>query len=159
MTKKKEKEQLFLVVVDDAVEVKTALKFACRRAKRVGAHIALLSVVEKPSFQDWTGLSQTMDDEYHKEAEEQLEKWAALVQKRYGEMPIFFMREGPKKEAIEKVIEEEPKISMLVLGAATDSDGPGSLVSHFAGKISGKLRIPVMIVPGNLSDDQINMLA
>ncbi len=159
-SKKVERKPLFLIVLEDAEEVKTALKFACRRAKKVGAHISLLSIVEQHQFQDWMGVSKMMQEERRAEAEKAVSKWADIVRALMDdEMPELIVREGPAKEAVTKAIEEDPTISMLVLGAAPDSDSPGALVSHFAGKMSGKLRIPVMIVPGGLSDEDIEKLA
>ena len=44
----------------------------------------------------------------------------------------------------------------LVLAASTSKDGPGPLVSTFAG--SPDHAIPVTIVPGGLTDDAIDAL-
>jgi hypothetical protein len=44
----------------------------------------------------------------------------------------------------------------LVLGAATGTDGPGPLVSHLIQKMAGRLRIPVTVVPGSLTDVEIS---
>ena len=57
------------------------------------------------------------------------------------------------------LLEEEPIISILVLGAATGSDGPGPLVSHLAGTIAGKLKVPIAVIPGGLTDEQLLCLA
>jgi hypothetical protein len=45
-----------------------------------------------------------------------------------------------------------------VLAASIGPDGPGPLVSHMIGKIAGKMRIPITVVPGNLSADDIEAL-
>jgi hypothetical protein len=42
-----------------------------------------------------------------------------------------------------------------VLAAGTGSEGPGPLVTQLVGKMSGKMRVPVTVVPGSLTDDQI----
>ena len=55
-----------------------------------------------------------------------------------------------------ELIEEELDISLLVLGAATGTDGPGPLVSYLIQKMAGRLRIPVTVVPGNLTDIEIS---
>jgi hypothetical protein len=73
-------------------------------------------------------------------------------------MPIIFLREGKVRDELLKLIEEEPSISILVLGAATGPQGPGPLVTHLAGKVAGRLRIPVTIVPGGLTDSQLASL-
>jgi hypothetical protein len=57
------------------------------------------------------------------------------------------------------LIAEEPMISILVLGAATGPKGPGPLVSAVTGKFVGRLRVPVTIVPGNLSVEEIDGIA
>ena len=49
-------------------------------------------------------------------------------------------------------------ISILVLAAAAGKDGPGPLVSGLA-KTAGDFPIPVAIVPGNLSDAELDAMA
>jgi hypothetical protein len=60
-------------------------------------------------------------------------------------------------EEITQIIEEDKSISTLVLAAGADPAGPGPLVSLVASGRSS-IHIPVTIVPGNLSDDEIDML-
>jgi hypothetical protein len=50
-----------------------------------------------------------------------------------------------------KLLDEEPSISVLVLGAGTDPSGPGPLITALTGKYSSKLHVPLVIVPGSLS--------
>ena len=59
-----------------------------------------------------------------------------------------------------ELIENEKGISVLVIGAATGSgnEGPGRLVSYVMKRI-GKLPIPVTIVPGGLSDKEIDAIS
>ena len=56
------------------------------------------------------------------------------------------------------LIHEEPGISILVLAAGTGPEGPGPLVSFIAGKGLSKMRIPVTIVPGGLTDEQLKVI-
>jgi hypothetical protein len=72
-------------------------------------------------------------------------------------MPILFLREGNRRDELLKLIAEEPSISILVLAAGTGSAGPGPLVSYIVGRMS-TLRIPVTVVPGNLSDQQLDAI-
>ena len=51
-----------------------------------------------------------------------------------------------------------PPAKVLVLGAGTNADGPGPLVSLLVGKMAGQMRVPVTVVPGNLSDEQLDQL-
>ncbi len=50
-------------------------------------------------------------------------------------------------------------IAFLVLAAAIGSDGPGPLVSTIAGRAAGHFPVPVVIVPGALSEAEITALA
>ena len=57
--------------------------------------------------------------------------------------------------AHEVVLRAFDKRATTVLAAAAGKDGPGPLVSGLA-KIAGNFPIPVAIVPGHLSDDEID---
>ena len=76
-----------------------------------------------------------------------------------GAMPVLVLREGSRRDELLKLIDEDPSISILVLAAATGPKGPGPLVTEFTGKLVGRLRIPVTIVPGNLSMEAIEKIA
>ncbi len=65
------------------------------------------------------------------------------------------IREGDTAEEIVKLIEEDADIGILVLAAGIGKEGPGPLVSDLA-KTAGQFPIPVAIVPGHLSDDDID---
>jgi hypothetical protein len=43
-----------------------------------------------------------------------------------------------------------------VLGASAEKDGPGPLVTALAGPMSANMQVPVTVVPGNLSIEQID---
>ena len=49
-------------------------------------------------------------------------------------------------------------IAALVLGASP-AGKPGPLVADFTGNDAGKLPCPLMIIPGSLTDDQLEMLS
>ncbi len=149
----------FLCVVDDSDELSQALRFACRRAVNTGARMALLYVMEPAEFQHWMSVGELMQAERREEAEEMLRVVSAMVQKRTGSTPTLFIREGNVEEELVKLIDEEPSISVLVLGAASGGEGPGPLVSYMVQKKAGQLRIPVTIVPGSLSEDEIDAIA
>ena len=57
------------------------------------------------------------------------------------------------------LINEDPTISILVLAAGTGPEGPGPLISYLAGKAVAKLRIPVTIVPGGLTQEQVDAIS
>ena len=152
------KERIFLVVVDSTEEHHKALRFASLRARNTGGRVALLYVIEPAEFQHWMAVENLMKEERRQEAETLLQSISSEVQTLSGLTPVFFLREGNLRDELLKLIDEEKGISILVLAAGTDNKGPGPLVTQLAGKQSGSLRIPVTIVPGNLSDDEIDSL-
>ena len=99
-----------------------------------------------------------MRDEAREEAEEALKLYSSQVQQWTNEVPTLYVREGKPADTILALIEEEKRISILVLGAGTDKKGPGPLVTSIGGKMSGKFPIPITIVPGNLSRKQLDLL-
>ena len=154
------KSRVLLCVVDETEEVNVALEFAALRAKRQKGRVALVYVIDPPTgYQHWATVADLMKEEARDEAEQKLQRAAAYVQRWSGSYPIFYVREGPPAEEIVKLIQEEPDISILVLGAAVGPQGPGPLVSTLAGKMVGRLRVPLVVVPGNLSDEQLDLLA
>ena len=152
-------DRVFLVVVDDTEEMKVALRFACRRAAHTGGRVALLYVVESSEFQHWMSVGDLMREEARSEGEQILQRCAAQVSEQTGSLPVLYLREGSRRNQLMELIEEEPSISILVLAADTGPRGPGPLVSALTGKFVGKLRVPVTIVPGNLSDEQVDNIA
>ena len=72
-----------------------------------------------------------------------------------GKTPVYFLREGNLADELLDLISEEKGISILVLAAAAGKKGPGPLVSALAGKASGSLRVPLTVVPGDLTDAEM----
>ena len=152
-------DRVFLVVVDETEEMEVALRFACRRARHTGGRVALLYVIEPAEFQHWMAVEDLMREEARSEGEQLLQKLAARVNELVGSIPILYVREGKVRDELFKLLDEEPRVSILVLGANPGSRGPGPLVSALTGKMIGKLRVPVTVVPGNLGDEEIDMIS
>ena len=149
---------VFLCVVDETEELWPALRFACREANRMDARIGLLYVVEPAEFQHWLAVGDLMREERREEAEETIQLVATAVHKQTGKMPVLYIREGDVKDELLALIEEEKSITMLILGAAVGSDGPGPLVSYLVQKKSGGLRVPITVVPGSLTNEEIDAI-
>lgn len=148
----------FLCIVDDSEELSRALRFACNRANHTGGRVALLYVAEPAEFQHWMAVGERMREEARAEAEEMMQAVGASVQRLTGKIPSVFIREGKVSEELIGLLNEYEDISLLVLGAATGPEGPGPLVEAFVSKMSGNLRVPVTLVPGNLTDEQIDAI-
>jgi nucleotide-binding universal stress UspA family protein len=153
-----EEKRIFLVVADNTPEMDKALRFAAGRAQRVGGLVGILRVIEPSDFQHWSAVGDLMRDEAREEAEQFLQECAAKISDIYDRFPMFFLREGETREQVLQLIEEEPSIRILILGASAGSKGPGPLITFLTKKVVGKMRVPVMLVPGGLTNEQIDEL-
>ncbi len=156
---KTEDERILLVVVDDSEEMPVALHFACRRARNTGGRVALLNVIKGADFQHWASVGDLMRQEAREEGEQLLQRLSAEVLEWSGRYPILYIREGDTREELMGLLEEEPSISILVLAASAGVSGPGPLISYLLSKKARENRIPITIVPGNLSDEEILEIA
>ena len=148
----------FLCVVDRTEEMSRAVRFACLRARNANRRVALLYVTEPAEFQHWMAVGERMREEAREEAEEMVQAVASVVQRLTGKIPPIYIREGKVAEELINLVDEEQSIALLVLGAATGTDGPGPLIELLVEKQAGRLRVPVTIVPGNLTDQQLDAL-
>jgi len=149
----------FLVVIDDTPECDRAVYFASRRALRTGASVIMLRVLgTEDQNQQWLGVADIMRAEAHEEANAVLDRHAARASSITGVMPERVIREGEKSQEMLKLIEEDEDIAVLVLAAATGKDGPGPMIASLA-KNAGDFPIPVGIVPGHLSDEDLDTMS
>jgi nucleotide-binding universal stress UspA family protein len=151
--------RVFLVVVDESPEMRTALRYACRRAKRTGGRVALLYVMDPPETQQWGGVADLMRQEARQQAEQVVATHAEQASTLTGQPPAIHIREGKSREELLKLIAEDRSISVLVLGSSSTNEGPGPLVTAFIGKSGGQLRIPLTIVPGGLTEAEVDAIA
>lgn len=157
-TRQQQTQRVFLVVVDQTPELKVALRYACRRARHSRGRVAMLYVTEPVEASEWVGVGELMREERRQEAETKLQELSAMVREQSGEMPMLHVREGDAREELLKLLEEEPSVSVLVLGASTTGKGPGPLITALTGKYAGNLRVPLTIVPGSLADEEVDAI-
>ena len=146
----------FLVVVDKTPEHRVALRFATRRAQHTNGRVTLMCPAQLPAFQQWRGVEEIMRDEAHAEAESMLYEAAKTVNELSGILPELVIPYGLATECLFQLLKDDKAISILVLASGTAKEGPGPLVSMFATAVQA---IPVTIVPGNFTNDQIDALA
>ncbi|HEY2009762.1 MAG TPA: universal stress protein [Rhizomicrobium sp.] len=146
----------FLVVVDKTPEHRIALRFATRRAQHTNGRVTLMCPAQLPDFQQWRGVEEIMRDEAHAEAESMLYEAAKTVNELSGILPELVIPYGLATECLFQLLRDDKDISILVLASGTGKEGPGPLVSMFSTAVQA---IPVTIVPGNFTDEQIDVLA
>ena len=149
----------YLVVIDDTEECDRAVFWAAKRAGRTKSQIVMLRVLETAERnQQWMGVADIMQAEAMEAANAVLDKFVARMKHIANIKPDRVIREGNTAEEIAKLIDEDADIGILVLGAGTGKEGPGPLVSDIA-KTAGTFPIPVAIVPGHLSDEDLEAMA
>ena len=152
----------FLVIADGSEESRTAAYFAARRARKTGGGVAILAVATaEGGFDHWLGVGDAMRAEALEAAEAALESLAEDVEGVLETRPDVHLKEGDLSASLRDLIDSDPDIAILVVGAAPRGESPGPLVSAIAsgrGLFDGR-EIPVTVVPGGLSKDAIKALA
>jgi nucleotide-binding universal stress UspA family protein len=149
----------YLVIIDESPECDRAVYYGSRRAARTGAGMLMLLVIEPHDrHQQWLGVADIMKAEAHEAAKAILDRFASRANGAAGITPERAIREGEKAQEILTLIDEDEDIAILVLAAGTGTEGPGPLVSNI-GKTAGTFPIPVAIVPGHLSDEDLDAMS
>ena len=148
----------FLVIVDDSKELNVAIRFAAKRAQSTKGGVILLNVIEQFDPQQWQSIEDIILQEAREKAQEKLQKWSKVINDLTGVVPELMVKEGIISEKIIETLEEDNAVRFLVLAAA-EADQPGPLVSLLAGQKSGKLPVPIVIIPQGLSEEIIDDLA
>ena len=145
---------LLLVIIDDSEESTVALSYACARAKATNSRVALLRVIEPDSFMHWASLREMAEQEAIEEANHLLARNAADVVRLSGRDPVNFVRQGNRSDAILELIRERQDIVVFILAAAK-GENPGPLVSNLARNLINHSRVPITVVPAEMSESEI----
>ncbi len=150
--------RIYLVVIDESAEAEIALRFAARRAARTGGGVEILALLPPQEFMAFGGVQATIEEEILHDAQAMVQRAAGTIFEESGIVPAITLRRGEGPKVIREAIAANPDIAALVLAAAA-SGAPGALVSHFTGADAGTLTVPVMIIPGSLTPEQIDRLS
>lgn len=149
--------RVYLVIMDETDEARTALRFAASRAARTGGQVHLLALVPRQQFVAFSGIQATIEEEARARAEALVTSAAGSLPSQSGEAPTIAVRQGEGISVIRDYLGEHPEVSALVLGAAANG-APGPLVAHFASS-AGHLPCPVYVIPGSMSDADLERLS
>jgi nucleotide-binding universal stress UspA family protein len=148
----------YLVVIDESEEARAALRFAARRAARTGSKVEIVALIPPPDFVQWGAVQAAMEEEARLRAEAKVLQASGAIIEEAGVRPSITVKQGDPIREVTNILKDREDIAALVLGAAAEG-GPGPLVAHFAGAVAGTLPCPVIIVPGNLSDETLDRLS
>ena len=149
-----------LVIADESTEMEIALEYACARSKKTSRKIIIATFIQPLDVLTTQGVTEIMKNEAREEAEKLQHKAAKYVQEKTGEMPALTIREGETIAELKKLIEEEKNINVLVLASNSEPKNKESnlIINSLVSQEITNMRIPVMIVPGNLSKDHIALI-
>ena len=148
-----------LVIVDDTAEWDRAVYYASRWAIRVGGGVVMLRIIEiEDQNQQWLGVADIMRAEAQEEANAALDRASGRANGIAAITPERVIREGEPTEQILDVIDKDVDIAMLVLAANPGPEGPGPIITLMA-SVVGAFPVPVIIVPGELTDVEIDALS
>ena len=148
-----------LVVIDDTPECDRAVYYASRWAVRSGGGVIMLRVIQPDEQnQEWRGVADIIRAEAHDEANQVLDRASGRANGLAAITPERVILEGNPSDKILELIEKDVDIALMVLAASIGAEGPGPIVTTTA-KGAGTFPIPVVLVPGTLTDDDIDALS
>jgi nucleotide-binding universal stress UspA family protein len=153
-----EPKRTYLVVIDDSAEARVALRFAARRAAKTNGRIEVLGIVEPQDFVQFGGVLAAIEEEQRLRIEGVVSSAVGEILDESGVEAKIIVQHGEPVRAVREYIGTREEVAALVLGAAP-SGSPGPLVADFTGNDAGKLPVPVMLIPGSLSDERLEQLS
>ncbi|MGE0742975.1 MAG: universal stress protein [Hyphomonadaceae bacterium] len=149
-----------LVIADESEEFPDALIYAGLICRNTGWRLVVLRVIEPADPAPWASISEEMRRQAQDAAESLTQRFAAEVWAECGVTAEPVLREGDLKPELRKLIEQDASIKLVVLASAAGPGGPGPLVTQL-GKTAGlgPRPVPVLVVPGALSREEVRQLA
>ncbi|WP_343343559.1 universal stress protein [Sphingomicrobium sp. XHP0239] len=151
-------DQTYLVIVNESDEARVSLRFVAKRAQKTDRGVEVLAIVEPQGFVQWGGVQAAIEEEDMHRVEAAIAATVGEIVETSGIKPTITIRQGDPIKVIKEMIENRDDIAALVLGAKAGTN-PGPIVKHFTGEGAGDLPCPVLLVPGGLSDERIEILA
>ena len=151
-------KRTYLVVIDDSAEARVALRFAARRAAKTGGTVEVLAIVEPQDFVQWGGVQAAIEEEQRLRIEASVAASVGEIMEAAGIQPAIAVRSGDPVQEVRCFIGTRLDIAALVLGASS-AGHPGPLVADFTGHDCGRLPCPVMIIPGSLDEERLEVLS
>src|SRR5262245_47084252 len=149
-----------LVIADESKEFPAALTYAGQLAKVNGWRLVMLRVIEPSDPAPWASITEEMRRQALDAAESLTQRFAAEVWAECGVTAEPVLREGSAKQELKKLIDEDLSLKLVVLASVAGGSNPGPLVQSLARPQGLSTRhVPVMVIPGTLSREEIRALA
>ena len=116
----------------------------------------IVATVDTAEFTYWLSVNNKMIDDIEKESKDALEELSVNIRSYSDVSCDYIIEHGSKLEAVKNLINLDNSISLLILASNKKDKNPGILVETISGD---GYSIPVVVIPGNLSDNDIDKLA
>lgn len=149
-----------LVIADESEEFPDALIYAGLLCRSTGWRLIILRVIEPADPAPWASITEEMRRQAQDAAESLTQRFAAEVWAECGVTAEPVLREGDLKPELRKLLDHDTSIKLVVLASAAGPGGPGLLVTQLGKREGlGSRPVPVLVVPGALSREEIRRLA
>tara|TARA_Y100001978_G_scaffold47687_1_gene42757 strand:+ start:3326 stop:3793 length:468 start_codon:yes stop_codon:yes gene_type:complete len=149
-------KEKFLAVFDGTDECKSAVRYAARRAKINGAELLIVATVDTAEFTYWLSVNNKMIDDIERESRDALRELSDEIKSYSDVLCDHIIEHGSKLDVVKNLINLDNSISLLILASNKKDKNPGILVETISGE---GYSIPVVVIPGNLSNNDIDKLA
>lgn len=141
----------FLVMLEETQESAVAMRFAARRAQHIGAGVIALSVIRADEIAHGMGVADVMRAEARERIEVHFDVYAKWMREKADIAAELVVREGDPASELLKLLNEEPEITIVVLGVGSEI---GALTKKLMREV-GTLPCALTFVPANLSPDRL----
>ena len=149
----------FLIIIDESKELEKAIYFAANRAIHTDGKLSLLYIVDPAVNAQWSRIENLIEQEATSEAKKLCRVWAQKIKSRFDIESEIIIKMGDRCEELLKLVEEDKNIRFLVLASSANNEEPGPLIKALTGKKIKYLSIPMVVIPGSLSEKEIDLIA
>jgi hypothetical protein len=157
---KKKNNRNYFIVIDQSHEMWTAVKFAIKRAKSTKSHLTTISFIENVS--DRMMLTTSTESILNKDQiENEKIKHKEVHDFIFNKLKIKADAEIFKINEIDNFIDFLNKFSSnstIILATSSDIGKPGPLIDKLVYEKNNSLLCPLVVINGNLQDDEIEKI-
>ena len=145
----------FLVVIDGTPECESAVRYAARRSELAEKELVVIVAIDNQKETHWLGVERKIIEE----AEENTKILIEQLQKNisgFSKVNISYeILHGSKNNIVNNIIRDKSDIGYLVIASNNKGESPGELVEFIS---KSGFSIPVVVIPGDISNDNIDEL-
>lgn len=149
----------YMVVYEEGESFEKALHYTLKLVRYHKGYLALAYLYKPESGAvTWGNVEDIMKREAREEAEKALWKIARQIQEKHDITPCLFIEEGSASDALGKIAKKENAVDALILTSQSAQDGLQAALHYFTSKGTGKLNVPLIMVPTHLPFEDVQKL-